>query len=118
MSWINWCGSPRSSSRVARIVISHLWGYKIKFGKRARKVFNPGYIVEEDGGLKTNGADESKNPMWVKNKSGWMRLDVLQGQTTTNGLGSDTYFESFQRKEMEDEGYTTEEIDQAILDAS
>ena len=56
--------------------------------------------------------------MWVKNKSGWMRLDVLQGQTTTNGLGSDTYFESFQRKEMEDEGYTTEEIDQAILDAS
>ena len=92
--------------------------YKIKFGKRARNVFKPGYIVEEDGGLKTDGADESENSMWVKNKSGWMRLDVLQGQTTTNGLGKDTFFESAKRKQMEDEGYTTEEIDQALLDAS
>ena len=89
--------------------------YKIKFGKRAQKVFNPGYIVEEDGGLKTNGADESDNPMWVNNKSGWMRLDVLQGQTTTNGLGKDRIMDTAIRRQME--GATTEEQDQAILNS-
>jgi len=51
--------------------------YKINFSEEAQAKFNVGDLFE--GSYDKNGADDSKAPMWVENKQGWMRLDVLMG---------------------------------------
>ena len=76
-------GTPNTSKPIdpSNIPNDNWPWYKIKFGAKAIAKFKPGWIVEEDGALKKNGADKKNTPSWVDYKLGWMRIDVILSET-------------------------------------